>query len=81
VKLNECMLCERLATSRAPSSEALRVLAGEGLIDIVPNLLLVNLVNQPLADRFVIGAATIDYGPVLLLMSFGFRLATHTLAA
>jgi|ERR1700758_3348484 hypothetical protein len=33
----------------------------------------------PLADRFVIGAAPIDYGPVLLLMPFGFRLTADTL--
>src|ERR1039458_6344136 len=33
----------------------------------------------PLADRFIIGAAPIDYGPVLLLMPFGFHLAMDTL--
>ena len=33
----------------------------------------------PLADRFIIGVAPLDYGPVLLLMPFGFRLATDTL--
>jgi hypothetical protein len=33
----------------------------------------------PLADRFVIGVAPIDYGPVLLLMPFGFHLAMDTL--
>src|SRR5216684_185089 len=33
----------------------------------------------PLADRFVFGAAPIDYGPVLLLMPFGFRIAPDTL--
>jgi hypothetical protein len=32
-----------------------------------------------LADRFVIGVAPIDYGPVLLLMPFGFHLAMDTL--
>jgi hypothetical protein len=32
-----------------------------------------------LADRFIFGVAPIDYGPVLLLMPFGFRLATDTL--
>ena len=32
----------------------------------------------PLADRFISGFP-IDYGPVLLLMPFGFRLATDTL--
>jgi hypothetical protein len=33
----------------------------------------------PLADRFVHGVAPIDYGPVLLLMPFGSRLAADTL--
>src|ERR1019366_3692198 len=33
----------------------------------------------PLADRFIIGAVPIDYGPVLLLMPFGFHLAMDTL--
>ena len=33
----------------------------------------------PLADRFIFGAAPIDYGPVLLLMPFGFHLAVDTL--
>src|SRR6516165_10786930 len=28
----------------------------------------------PLADRFIFGVAPIDYGPVLLLMPFGFHL-------
>jgi len=32
-----------------------------------------------LADRFIFEVALIDYGPVLLLMPFGFRLATDTL--
>jgi hypothetical protein len=33
----------------------------------------------PLADRFVFGVAPIDYGPVLLLMPFGFHLTVDTL--
>src|ERR1700674_4676820 len=33
----------------------------------------------PLADRFIVGAAPIDYGPVLLLMPFRFHLAMDTL--
>jgi hypothetical protein len=33
----------------------------------------------PLADRFIFGVAPIDYGPVLLLMPFGFHLAIDTL--
>ena len=32
-----------------------------------------------MADRFIFGAAPIDYGPVLLLMPFGFHLAMDTL--
>ena len=32
-----------------------------------------------MADRFIFGVAPIDYSPVLLLMPFGFRLATDTL--
>ncbi len=35
----------------------------------------------PLADRFVLGVAPIDYGPVLLRIPFGFRLATDTLSS
>src|SRR5258707_4098747 len=33
----------------------------------------------PLADRFIFGAAPLDYGPVVLLMPFGFHLAMDTL--
>src|SRR5450631_1588846 len=33
----------------------------------------------PLADRFIFEVALIDYGPVLLLMPFGFHLAMDTL--
>jgi hypothetical protein len=33
----------------------------------------------PLADRFIIGVAPIDYSPVLLLMPFGFHLTMDTL--
>src|SRR5271165_7679501 len=35
----------------------------------------------PLADRFVLGVAPIDYGPALLRIPFGFRLATDTLSS
>ena len=33
----------------------------------------------PLADQFIVGVAPIDYGPVLLLMPFGFHLTVDTL--
>ncbi len=33
----------------------------------------------PWADRFILGIVPIDYGPVLLLMPFGFHLAMDTL--
>src|SRR6266699_23774 len=33
----------------------------------------------PLADQFIFGVAPIDYGPVLLLMPFGFHLTMNTL--
>jgi hypothetical protein len=32
-----------------------------------------------LADRFIVGVASIDYGPILLLMPFGSHLAVSTL--
>jgi DNA-binding GntR family transcriptional regulator len=37
VKLNERKLCETLGISRTPLREALKVLAAEGLVDILPN--------------------------------------------
>src|SRR5215813_15511161 len=33
----------------------------------------------PSADRFIFGVVPIDYGPVLLLMPFGFHLTVDTL--
>ena len=33
----------------------------------------------PLADRFIWGIVPLDYGPVLLLMPFGFHLTVNTL--
>ena len=37
MKLNEREVCERLGISRTPLREAMKVLASEGLIEIVPN--------------------------------------------
>jgi hypothetical protein len=31
------------------------------------------------ADQFIFGVAPLDYGPILLLMPFGFRLTADTL--
>ena len=36
-KLNERVLCERLRTSRTPVREALKYLASEGLVELLPN--------------------------------------------
>jgi hypothetical protein len=35
----------------------------------------------PLADRFIVGVAPIDYGPVLLRRPFGFHLTMNTLSS
>src|SRR5712691_11770333 len=35
--------------------------------------------TPPLADRFIVEVTPIDYGPVLLLMPFGFHLTMDTL--
>ena len=37
VKLNERVLCERLSTSRTPVREAIKYLASEGLVELLPN--------------------------------------------
>src|SRR5215218_9278927 len=36
-RLNERVLCEQLMVSRTPLREAFKTLAGEGLVDILPN--------------------------------------------
>jgi len=36
-KLNERALCDQLRVSRTPLREAIKVLAGEGLVDLLPN--------------------------------------------
>jgi DNA-binding GntR family transcriptional regulator len=36
-RLNERMLCEQLGISRTPLREAIKVLASEGLVDLLPN--------------------------------------------
>ena len=37
MKLNERVLCERLSTSRTPVREAIKYLASEGLVELLPN--------------------------------------------
>ena len=37
VKLNERVLCERLRTSRTPVREAIKYLASEGIVELLPN--------------------------------------------
>jgi DNA-binding GntR family transcriptional regulator len=36
-KLNERELCDQLRVSRTPLREAIKLLAGEGLVDLLPN--------------------------------------------
>jgi DNA-binding GntR family transcriptional regulator len=58
-RLNERLLCEQLAISRTPLREAIKLLAAEGLIDLLPNrgAVVSPLEPERLADTFkVMGA-------------------------
>jgi hypothetical protein len=46
-----------------------------------PDILCANDIAPPLADRFIIGVAPVDYGPVLLRIPFGFHLTVDTLSS
>jgi DNA-binding GntR family transcriptional regulator len=50
VKLNERVLCERLCTSRTPVREAIKFLASEGLVALLPNR---GAIVTPVTDRTV----------------------------
>jgi DNA-binding GntR family transcriptional regulator len=53
-KLNERALCEQLQVSRTPLREAIKMLAAEGLVDLLPNrgAVVARLSAQDVADTF-----------------------------
>ncbi len=53
-KLNERLLCEQLRVSRTPLREAIKLLGGEGLIDLLPNrgAVAVKLSEADVVDAF-----------------------------
>lgn len=58
-RLNERVLCERFGTSRTPLREAVKMLASEGLVDLLPNrgAVVSELTLQDVEDMFqVMGA-------------------------
>ena len=60
---------ESAPVTRSPSANETLAKGRELVLDLAP----------PLADRFVFEVALIDYGPVLLRITFGSRLAAGTL--
>ena len=58
-KLNERELCERLRVSRTPLREAIKLLAAEGLVDLLPNrgAVAVKLTEADVAHSFEVLAA------------------------